>query len=146
MATTPQDRREADKAKAIPPKPATNPAIPPAKVLPDLKAGDQKPVPAVKAGDQNDVKAKSKKKDSTTVTLWKQYAKEKRYTSGTIQITDKGRADKPKSKNALVKFKVYTAGMSVADYIEASHKIGTPKATAQADVRWDVAKGLITVS
>jgi hypothetical protein len=91
------------------------------------------------------VKAKGSKKKSPTVVAWQALQKEKAYTSGTITLTDKGRADNPKRKNALAKFKLYRNGMSVAEYIEASHKFGTSKATAQADIRWDVAKGLIEV-
>ena len=148
MATTPQVRQSADKAKVAPPKPETKPATTPGRVLQDTRpvsTGDQTSVPAQGSGDQKRVKGSGKKKHSPTVIAWQALQKEKAYTSGTITLTDKGRADNPKRKNALVKFKLYQDGMSVQEYIEASNKIGTPKATAQADVRWDVAKGLIIV-
>jgi hypothetical protein len=148
MATTQQDRRDAakDKPRQNPPKPQTTT---PARMLPDISAkpsGDQKVVAPATSVDQKDTKTKGSKKKSPTVVAWQALQKEKAYISGTIHLTDKGRADNPKRKNALVKFKLYRDGMTVTEYIEASHKIGTSKATAQADVRWDVAKGLITVS
>lgn len=140
MATSQQDRRPA--------KPQTAKTIPPATVLRDVStkpAGDQTSVQATASGDQTSVKAKGKKKHSPTFLAFRDLQKAKAYTSGNITITDKGRGEKPKAKNALAKFRLYRDGMSVAEYIEASHKFGTSKATAQADIRWDVAKGLIEV-
>lgn len=135
---TERERHNAAIAKMVQPTPAV--------AAPALVPGDQKPVPATKGGDQKDAKPKSKKKLSPTVVEWHRITKAKEAASGTIRLTDKGRADNPKRRNALVRFKLYKDGMTVAEYIEESHKAGNSKALAQADVRWDVAKGLITVS
>jgi hypothetical protein len=97
------------------------------------------------SGDQKPVTSKAKKKPSKTVIEWHRITKEKLYTSGTIHLTDKGRGNKPKIRGALDRFKLYTDGMSVQDYIAKSTASGNSKALAQADVRWDVAAGLITV-
>jgi hypothetical protein len=123
--------------------PPTSPATVP--TTPAAKPGDQKAVIAPVSGDQKSVPTKAKKKPSATVIRWHQITKEKLYTSGTITLTDKGRGNKPKIRGALDRFKLYTDGMSVQDYIAKSAASGNSKALAQADIRWDVAAGLITV-
>jgi hypothetical protein len=134
------DAKARHNPKAETPK-VTSPAT-----APTNQTGDQKPVPATPSGDQKDAKAKTKKKLSATVVEWHRITKAKEAATGTIRLTDKGKADKPKRAKAMDRFKLYRDGMTVAEYIEESHKAGNSKALAQADVRWDVAKGLITVS
>lgn len=165
MPTTQEDRRKAAQARHTQTKevkPLKTTTIDTAKVNAGLNegmslleatkaaattvSGDQKPVPATTSGDQKDAKPKSKKKLSPTVVEWHRITKAKEAASGKITLTDKGKADKPKRNKAMDRFKLYRDGMSVAEYIEESHKAGNSKALAQADVRWDVAKGLITVS
>ena len=51
----------------------------------------------------------------------------------------------PKKRNAQTKFALYKDGQTVCEYIEASTKAGTPKATAMADVCWDMAHNFISV-
>jgi hypothetical protein len=146
MATTQEDRRKAAQARHNPSQ--TKPATPATTVpAPAPKvSGDQKPVPAQPSGDQKDTKPKVKKKTSAQVVRWIDAKKNKRHITGTIRLTDKGKADKPKRGKSLERFKLYRDGMAVAEYIEESHKAGNSKALAQADVQWDAEKGLITVS
>lgn len=89
----------------------------------------------------------AKKKASPTVTAWRGLMSEKSHTSGTITVLKPWvDTNHPKRGAANDRYKLYQTGMTVAEYIDASHKAGNSKGLAQADVRWDVAKGLISVS
>jgi hypothetical protein len=57
-------------------------------------------------------------------------------------------AENPKKRGAAARFGYYkrgAEGMTVAEYIEASHKAGNPKALAKEDVKWDFTAGFISV-
>lgn len=133
-----------NKRLGIVPSPSTSPAMPSAETKP---SGDQKPAPASKAGDQNDASKatkKAKKKPSPGYLVYKS-TKLPEPTAKIKVLVSQG-DDCPKKRNARTKFDIYENGMTVAEYVEASHaKLKTPKATAQADVRWDLAHGFISV-
>jgi hypothetical protein len=118
-------------------KPSSTPANTPAPKAEDQKAGP--------AGDQKDVKAKAKKKLSPTVLEWRRLIKEKACASGTISVSPEAKAKNPKRGKAASRFNLYKDGMTVEQYIEASHKAGNAKALAQSDIRWDVASGFISI-
>jgi hypothetical protein len=57
-------------------------------------------------------------------------------------------AENPKKRGAAAKFNHYkrgAEGMTVGEYIEASHKAGNAKAVAKEDVKWDFTAGFISV-
>jgi hypothetical protein len=132
-------------------KPVETTPVKPAKVeiQKPAKADDQK---AFKAGDQNTIPTQSVQTsvhESTkpkTKKLSEQTKKWKNTPAFELtQVITKVAKDNPKSRNAAVKFALYEEGMTVGAYIEKSHKAGTTKAMAMADVRWDHAAGFITV-
>jgi hypothetical protein len=52
----------------------------------------------------------------------------------------------PKSGKSKNRYDLYTNGMSVADYATAVVNHGGSKTLANADLRWDVARGFITIA
>jgi hypothetical protein len=94
-------------------------------------AEDQKNAPT---GD------KKKRKASNTVTNWK--AQKAFPLDAKIHIVS---TSNPKRRAAATRFNLYTEGMTVGQYIEASHKAGNSKALAMADVRWDHVSEFIKV-
>jgi hypothetical protein len=133
---------------------------------PPTQPGDQKgvkptPAPAHKAksGDQSDVKpasqnatqpegkptkeekAKKAKKISPTYTTWKTIPNQP--VNGIITIIPGG---KPKIKDAARRFQLYKNGMTVGEYLTVTKENGIRNALANADIRWDIAAKLITVT
>jgi hypothetical protein len=135
--------REAREARinAMPANQVTSPA----KV-----SGDQKvvkadaPAPAkVTSGDQNDAPAKPKRKKSAGYLAY--VATPDQPLTGKITFLGDCATKNPKRRNAATKFALYKNNMTVGEYIEASVAIGTAKAVAMDDVRWDIAHNFITV-
>jgi hypothetical protein len=57
-------------------------------------------------------------------------------------------AENPKKRGAARKFAIYKRGpegMTVDEYIEASHKTGVSKATAKEDIKWDWTAGFTQI-
>lgn len=112
---------------------------PPGKPAPAEVVGDQKPV---KGEDQKTAPTGDKKKrePSDTVKKWKEQENFPLTAKITVVATEN-----PKRRGAATRFAIYKDGMTVGDYIEASHKAGASKALAAADVRWDHVAGFINV-
>jgi hypothetical protein len=110
---------------AEPPKPATPPVVAPK---------DDKP-----ASDT----PKKKRKFSAHHLAWKA-TKDFPDTARIVVLS----AENPKKRGAATKFNHYkrgAEGMTVGEYIEASHKAGNAKAVAKEDVKWDFTAGFISV-
>jgi hypothetical protein len=101
----------------------------------------------VTSGDQNDVtqaKTKKPRKISPTVVAWK--ATKNFPLEAKITLNPELKEANPKRRKAADRFALYRNGMTVGEYIEASHKAGNSKALAMADIRWDQAAKFLTVS
>jgi hypothetical protein len=72
----------------------------------------------------------------------KSVARLKETPQGKITVLAK---ENPKRAGAAKRFALYKTGMAVADYIKAAVKIGASESYANADIRWDVAHGFISV-
>jgi hypothetical protein len=113
------------------------------------KPEDQKVVPTVQSGDQKAVKTegepKAKRKPSATVIAWK--ALKNFPVDAKITINGDHTTNNPKRRDAARRFSLYKNGMTVGQYLEAAKKATPPisGALANADIRWDVAAGFITV-
>jgi hypothetical protein len=95
-------------------------------------------------GKEKPKKEKKDKKLSQTVIEWRKLPKEFPEGKQKIHII-KTLAEKPKRNKALERFALYRNGMTVDQYIEESHKAGTPKGMAREDVRWDYVKKFIEI-
>jgi hypothetical protein len=62
-----------------------------------------------------------------------------------IKILIPATENKPKTRKALIRYRLYEDGMTVGDYIEKSKKAGNTGNVASRDVRWDYTKGFIDV-
>lgn len=86
---------------------------------------------------------KAKKKVSATVVAWKK--QELPALTAKIHLV-KTVESKPKRGKSMDRYAHYKEGMTVGEYIEHMGQVaGGGKALAANDVRWDIAKGLITV-
>lgn len=125
--------KNATQKKPEAPKSVTGPTLVPKS---DTPAGaEAKPEGAKPEGE------KAKRKASDTVVKWR--ATKAFPHEGVIKMIA---TNNPKSRGAKDRFALYKDGMTVGQYIEASHKAGNSKALATADVRWDVAAGFISVT
>jgi len=102
---------------------------------PEIRAEDQKPADTPAADTP-----KKKKKLSKTVIDWR--AMDDVPEDKIVHIVPGAK----KTRGAQDRFALYVDGMSVKDYVQKSKDAGYGAAQAKADVRWDVVKGLITVS
>lgn len=114
-------------------------------VEPPKAVDTPKPEPKVepKADTPKTEKAKKTRKWSQHHLNWKA-TKDFPETARIVVLS----ADNPKKRNAAKRFDFYkrgAEGMTVGEYIEASHKAGNPKALAKEDVKWDYTAGFISI-
>jgi hypothetical protein len=129
--------------------PSTSPATKPETGdvhIPAKPSGDQNARAKSTSGDQNDTNKppKAKKKPSPTVVAWKAI-KENYPVTSVITINKDQVAKTPKRRGAADRFALYEDGMTVGKYLDVTKEKGISGALANADIRWDVAKGLISV-
>jgi len=55
-------------------------------------------------------------------------------------------ASNPKRGKSQARFGLHKTGQTVGDYVKASVDAGNPRMLARADLRWDVAHGLISIA
>lgn len=152
---TPQPKREDRPGKNQKGKPSAKPSgtsVPPPKAAAkpeDTKApvttpatGDQT-ASSTTSGDQKEATTKKNRKVSKTVIAWR--AQENLPANGVITVKPEHLAKNPKSRGAAVRFALYKSGMTVEAYVKIAKENGISGALANADVRWDVAAGFITV-
>jgi hypothetical protein len=140
--------RQAALSKLVPVHAKTEKVPHPAETKAEAKIIDKMVVaaPKVEPPKADESKAdtpKKKRKWSAHHLAWK----------GTKDFPDTARivvlsAENPKKRTAKFRFDHYkrgAEGMTVGEYIEASHKAGNAKALAKEDIKWDWTAGFISV-